>query len=88
MSRPGVTHERLVALFFLGILLFTPPFLDVFNNPVRIFEIPLLYLYLFAAWTLLIGLLVLVIETSAEERESAGAPPPRRGNAANDDTGL
>lgn len=64
MSRPGLTHERLVALFLLGVLLFTPPFLGIFNTPDRILGLPGLYLYLFAAWTLLIVLVTLVIESS------------------------
>jgi hypothetical protein len=64
MSRPGLTHERLVALFLLGLLLFTPPFLGIFNIPDRILGLPTLYLYLFAAWTLLIVLVALVIESS------------------------
>jgi hypothetical protein len=64
MSRPGLTHERLVALFLLGLLLFTPPFLGIFNQPDRILGFPTLYLYLFATWTLLIVLVALVIESS------------------------
>ena len=64
MSRPGLTHERLVALFLLGVLLFTPPFLGIFNTTDRILGLPGLYLYLFAAWTLLIVLVTLVIESS------------------------
>ena len=40
MSRPGLTHERLVALFLLGVLLFTPPFLGIFNTPDRILGLP------------------------------------------------
>ena len=64
MSRPGLTHERLVALFLLGVALFTPPFLGIFNTPDRILGLPSLYLYLFAAWTLLIVLVALAIESS------------------------
>ena len=40
MSRPGLTQERLVALFLLGVLLFTPPFLGIFNTPDRILGLP------------------------------------------------
>jgi hypothetical protein len=71
MSRPGLTHERLVALFLLGLLLFTPPFLGIFNQPDRILGLPVLYLYLFAAWTLLIVLMALVIESSEPEEGPA-----------------
>ena len=44
MSRPGLTHERLVALFLLGVFLFTPPFLGIFNTPDRILGLPSRYL--------------------------------------------
>jgi hypothetical protein len=71
MSRPGLTHERLVALFLLGLLLFTPPFLGIFNAPDRILGFPTLYLYLFASWTLLIALVALVIESSDPEERPA-----------------
>ena len=48
MSRPGLTRERLLALFLLGMLLFLSPFLSIFNTPGRILGLPSLYLYLFA----------------------------------------
>ncbi len=73
MSRPGLTHERLVALFLLGLLLFTPPFLGIFNAPDRVLGFPTLYLYLFASWTLLIALVALVIESSDPEEGPARA---------------
>jgi hypothetical protein len=46
------------------VFLFTPPFLGIFNTPDRILGLPSLYLYLFAAWTLLIVLVTLAIESS------------------------
>ena len=67
MTRPGITTERLVALFLLGIVAFTPPFLGIFNTPRLIFGIPLLYLYLFAVWGLLIGLVALIVHHTADE---------------------
>jgi hypothetical protein len=80
MSRPGLTNERLVALFLLGVLLFTPPLLWVFNTPDRILGLPRLYLYLFAAWTLLIVLVMIVIERlPAEEAAARAAEAPAGG---------
>jgi hypothetical protein len=55
---------RLVAAFLLGVLLFNYPLLALFNRDVSVFGIPLLYAYIFLAWTLLIGLLALVTEAS------------------------
>jgi hypothetical protein len=90
MSRPGLTHERLVALFLLGLLLFTPPFLGIFNTPDRILGVPSLYLYLFAAWTLLIVLVTLAIESSdADEGPAGTAEAPSGGSEpTNDGTGA
>jgi hypothetical protein len=89
MSRPGLTHERLVALFILGALLFTPPFLSIFNTPTHVLGVPSLYFYLFAVWILLIVLVALVIESSDAEGDSARSPEPQPGSsqAANDETG-
>ena len=56
MLRHDRTREFLIALFLFGVLLLVPPFLLVFNRPVRVLGLPLLYLYLFAAWTGLIAL--------------------------------
>ena len=90
MSRPGLTHERLVALFLLGVFLFTPPFLGIFNTPDRILGLPSLYLYLFAAWTLLIVLVTLAIESSdADDGPARTAEAPLGSSGAtNDRTGA
>jgi hypothetical protein len=73
MSRPGLTRERLLALYLLGMLLFMSPFLGIFNAPVRILGIPILYLYLFVSWTLLIVLVAVVIESSDDDEDGAAA---------------
>jgi hypothetical protein len=76
MRRSGITYERLIAIFLLGGWLFTSPFLDIFNAPMRAIGLPRLYLYLFAAWALLIALVALVIESSDSDEDGAGNPPP------------
>jgi hypothetical protein len=55
--------RRLVGLFLLGALLFNFPLLSLFNRQVLVFGIPILYLYIFAAWSLII-FLVLIISRS------------------------
>jgi hypothetical protein len=86
MSRPGLTHERLVALFALGVVLFTPPFLGIFNTPDRILGLPSLYLYLFAAWTLLIVLVALAIESSdADDGPARTTEAPAGGSEVTSD---
>lgn len=62
MSKPNMRMQRLAALFALGCLLFNYPLLELFNRPAFLGSVPLLYVYVFAAWALLIGLLALVIE--------------------------
>jgi 4-hydroxybenzoate polyprenyltransferase len=74
MSRPGLTRERLLALFLLGLLLFLSPFLGIFNTPDRLLGLPSLYLYMFASWMLLIALVAVVIESSDDdERDTTTA---------------
>jgi hypothetical protein len=62
VNKPNIKTQRLAALFILGGLLFNYPLLALFNRPALLYGIPLLYVYVFAAWALLIGLLALVIE--------------------------
>jgi hypothetical protein len=62
MIRPSVKGQRLAALFLLGFLLFNYPLLTLFVGPPRAWGIPLLYVYVFAVWAGLIGLMVLVVE--------------------------
>ncbi len=54
--------QRLIALFFVGMLLFNYPILTLFSNDGRIWGIPILYIYVFTSWTILIGLIAWVIE--------------------------
>ncbi|MEP7085295.1 MAG: hypothetical protein ABI854_11195 [Betaproteobacteria bacterium] len=54
--------QRLAALSLLGFVLFNYPVLALFNTPGRAFGIPLLYVYIFCAWGLLILLIALVVE--------------------------
>lgn len=62
MIRPNVKGQRLVALFLLGCLLFNYPLLSLFSYSGEIFGVPLLYVYIFSVWALLIGAMALVVE--------------------------
>jgi hypothetical protein len=53
---------RLVGLFLLGCLLFNYPILAVFNQPAFVLGIPVLYIFIFGAWALLIALMALAVE--------------------------
>ena len=62
MREPEAKGQRLVALFILGCLLFNYPVLSLFNVPGEALGVPVLYVYIFAAWALLVGLMALVVE--------------------------
>ena len=56
-------QQRFVALCMLGMVLFNFPVLALFNVGGTLFGVPVLYVYIFAAWAALIGLMALVAET-------------------------
>jgi uncharacterized membrane protein len=62
VNRSWITGQRLVGLFLLGCVLFNYPLLILFNRPLEVLGVPLLYAYLFLAWAGLIGLMAWVIE--------------------------
>jgi predicted tellurium resistance membrane protein TerC len=70
MQAPSRTRELLVALLLLGVLLFVPPLLTIFNQATRILGVPMLYLYLFVVWAALIALVAFAVE----RRDAAGDP--------------
>ncbi len=71
------TGERLAALFLFGCLAMNPPLLSVFRAETLVGGIPLLFLYLFLVWAVLIALLALIVESgSRAERERAGGDTP------------
>lgn len=72
MQRPGITRERLVGLCMLGILLFSPSLISIFDlgGKVTFFGVPVLLAYLFGAWSLLIVIAaILVIRRQMEAPE-------------------
>ncbi len=72
MPEPSKKSDRMGALFLLGLLLFNPPLLNIFDaGPgVTFIGIPILYLYLFTAWAVLVGLMGLVIERKPKPKSS------------------
>ena len=59
--------NRLLAIFLLGALAFSPPFLAIFAVDDVVFGMPVLFLYLFGAWALLIALVAATLERSPGE---------------------
>ena len=69
---------RFVALFLLGVVLFNPLLIAIFDVPgVHVFGILLLYAYLFASWALLIA-----ISAWLARRIVTSPPAPRTPPAA------
>jgi Na+-driven multidrug efflux pump len=62
MNSSGITRQRLAAIFLLGCVVFNYPLLSLFNKPEEILDVPLLYIYIFALWVVLIALMAYVIE--------------------------
>lgn len=63
MPRNRSRNQRLLGTFALGCLLFNFPLIALFNVDGRVFGVPTLYAYLFAAWALIIGLAAIAVET-------------------------
>ncbi len=81
MRRPSATGERLFFLFLIGVFLFNPPALSIFDLPRQAFGIPLLFLYLFACWGAMLLLVVFIIERWSGPDEA----PDSREDAAGED---
>ena len=60
MTRDKINGRRLGGLFLLGAMLFNFPLLYLFNRPILVLGIPVLYLYLFSVWWLIIFLMLLI----------------------------
>ena len=58
--------QRLVLLFVLGVVLFNDPVMSLFDRGRHVAGIPLLFIYLFVAWALLIGLMAWVLSADKE----------------------
>ena len=58
----SIKGQRLIALFLLGCLLLNYPIAALFAGPTLVFGVPLLYVYIFFAWALLIAWMAVVVE--------------------------
>ena len=67
MRGPRRPVESSVATFLLGLLAFSPPILTVFDAEISIFKVPLLYLYLFAVWGLIICFVAWISDSGRRE---------------------
>ena len=63
MTPESLIGKRLVGLFLLGFVLFNYPVISLFNLNKFWFGIPILYLYVFGVWLILVLLIVLITKT-------------------------
>jgi hypothetical protein len=67
MSLSNHKNKRLVGLFFLGGLLLNYPILSLFNLKRTIWGIPLLYMYIFSIWLILVFCISLVTRQTTQD---------------------
>jgi hypothetical protein len=76
---PKRKGERLVSLLIVGIMLLNFPLLSVFSKKYLLAGFPVLFLYLFAVWGLIIGAMVLIL------RDRPGRSPGPAGTRKDED---
>jgi Na+-driven multidrug efflux pump len=70
-------RESWMIFFILGIMLMTFPILHIFNKPVLLLGVPLLFLYLTAGWIIsIIVIYLFVLASRAESRSSDEGDEP------------
>lgn len=60
--KPSIKGQRLIAAFLFGCLVFNYPILALFNQDQSVFGIPVLFVYIFGIWLLLIVVMMIIIE--------------------------
>lgn len=64
-------HESWIIFFILGIIMMTFPFLHIFNKPILIFGVPLLFLYLTVGWVISIIVIYLFMIANRHEDKAS-----------------
>lgn len=84
MNRPGMTGERCVALFLLGVVVFNPPLLSAVSKEYFVAGVPVLYVFIFIAWAALLALVARTarLDDRASEGPHSGPFPPSGGEDA------
>ena len=53
-------NKRLVALFLLGAVFFNYPLISIFNHKSYVLGFPVLYLYIFSLWLIMIIIMIVI----------------------------
>jgi hypothetical protein len=72
MTPASRTTRRLVGVFLLGWVLLNYPILSLFNRPATVAGIPLLYVFVFAAWTVIVALVGLITISGRPPHDTDG----------------
>ena len=75
MTPERLKNQRLAAVFVFGWILFNHPILALFDRPETWCGVPLLYVYLFLIWALVIGLTMLITRQGPPPAAGACDPP-------------
>lgn len=70
--------QKLIGIFALAVLLFNFPIIDLFSGTGWIFSMPVLYVYIFFAWALIILLTFRVSRTPPKEGSKDKGQPKGR----------
>ncbi|MGB0723493.1 MAG: hypothetical protein ACPGU7_13970 [Gammaproteobacteria bacterium] len=62
MPTPTKSAQWLAAVFLAGVIALSFPFLAIFDRRDLVLGIPVLYLYLFVLWALIIGTVFYIVE--------------------------
>jgi hypothetical protein len=62
VRRLALKKQRLVAVFLCGVLLLYSPVISLFDQARLMFGVPVLYLYVFAVWGVLIAVMAWITE--------------------------
>lgn len=71
-------NERLIGILIIGVIVLNYPLLSLFSKVKLVFGVPVLYLYIFAVWSLFIGCVALVLEKKTSSPFVIPSPKPKK----------
>jgi uncharacterized BrkB/YihY/UPF0761 family membrane protein len=77
MTPENIKNKRLFCLFILGCSLFNYPIISLFNHEILIFGVPLLFVFLFFSWVLIIIAMVAItrMHPKTQHKEAHASKP-------------
>jgi hypothetical protein len=66
-------RESWVFFFVFGVIMMNYPFISIFNKPARLFNIPILYLYLQIGWA--VSIFVIWLFNKANDEDDQNSAP-------------